>query len=51
MSAAVDSGATLVRRAGSFLGSAALAGLGWGWFEAGWVRLRELEVELPGLPA
>ena len=26
------------------------AGLGWGWFEAGWVRLRELEVELPGLP-
>jgi predicted MPP superfamily phosphohydrolase len=22
----------------------------YGWFEAGWVRLRELEVELPGLP-
>jgi predicted MPP superfamily phosphohydrolase len=27
------------------------AGLvGWGWFEAGWVRLEELEVRLPGLP-
>ena len=25
--------------------------MAWGWFEAGWVRLRELEVELPGLPA
>jgi predicted MPP superfamily phosphohydrolase len=40
------------RRAGAFrfLGAAAAAGLGWGWFEAGWVRLRELEVEVPGLP-
>jgi hypothetical protein len=26
------------------------AGLGWGWFEAGWVRLRELELPVPGLP-
>jgi hypothetical protein len=26
------------------------AGLGWGLIEAGWVRLRELEVALPGLP-
>ena len=26
------------------------AALGWGLFEAGWVRLRELELELPGLP-
>ena len=34
-----------------FLGAIAAAGLGWGWFEAGWVRLRELELELPGLPA
>ena len=24
--------------------------MGWGWFEAGWVRLRELELEVPGLP-
>jgi hypothetical protein len=23
----------------------------WGWFEAGWVRLRERELEVPGLPA
>ncbi len=23
----------------------------YGWFEAGWVRLRELELELPGLPS
>lgn len=27
-----------------------MAGLGWGLLEAGWVRLRELDVELPGLP-
>jgi predicted MPP superfamily phosphohydrolase len=25
-------------------------GVGWGWFEAGWVRLRVLEVPVPGLP-
>ena len=37
-------------RAGAFLGAAAAAGLGWGWFEAGWVRLRSVEVEVPGLP-
>ena len=52
MTGGVDSGAAaLGRRAGEFLGAAAAAGLGWGWFEAGWVRLQELEVELPGLPA
>ena len=39
-----------MRRAGVFLGSAALGSLGWGWFEAGWARLRRLELELPGLP-
>jgi len=51
MTGGVDSGAAASRRrAGSVLGSIAAAGLGWGWFEAGWVRLRELEVELPGLP-
>jgi uncharacterized protein len=26
------------------------AALGWGLFEAGWVRLRELELPMPGLP-
>ncbi len=37
-------------RAGALLGAAgALAG--WGWFEAGWVRLRSLELVLPRLPA
>jgi predicted MPP superfamily phosphohydrolase len=47
----VDSGAAAFwRRAGSLLGNTALIGLGWGWFEAGWVRLRELELEVPGLP-
>jgi predicted MPP superfamily phosphohydrolase len=47
----VDSGvAAFGRHAGSFLGNAALIALGWGWFEAGWVRLRELELEVPGLP-
>jgi predicted MPP superfamily phosphohydrolase len=39
------------RRAGAFFGAAAGAAVGWGWFEAGWVRLRELELALPGLPA
>jgi len=33
------------------LGVAAAAGLGYGWFEAGWVRLGVLEVPLPRLPA
>src|SRR5262245_15217090 len=37
-------------RAGAFFGAVAGAGLGWGWFEAGWVRLRALDVELPRLP-
>jgi predicted MPP superfamily phosphohydrolase len=37
-------------RAGAFLGAVAGAGLGWGWFEAGWVRLRTLDVTLPRLP-
>ena len=42
-----DSGvAAFGRRAGTIFGGA----LAWGWFEAGWARLRELEVELPGLP-
>jgi len=37
-------------RAGAFLGAVAGTGLAWGWFEAGWVRLRVLEVPLPRLP-
>ncbi len=32
------------------LGVAALAVLAYGWFEAGWLRTRILEVEVPGLP-
>lgn len=32
------------------MGAVALAGLGWGAFEAGWVRLRVLELPVPGLP-
>jgi uncharacterized protein len=32
------------------LGVLAAAGLAWGWFEAGWLRKRVLEVELEGLP-
>jgi len=40
----------VIRRAGSFLAATAAAGLAWGWFEAGWVRLHELDVPLPGLP-
>ena len=38
-------------RAGSLLGGAAGAAVGWGWFEAGWVRLRTLDVALTRLPA
>jgi predicted MPP superfamily phosphohydrolase len=37
-------------RAALALGGAAAAGLAWGHFEAGWVRLARLDVELPGLP-
>jgi hypothetical protein len=37
-------------RAGAFVGGLAGAAVGWGWFEAGWVRLRALDVPLPGLP-
>jgi len=33
------------------LAAAAVATLAWGWFEAGWLRRRVLEVEIPGLPA
>jgi uncharacterized protein len=32
------------------LGAALAALLGWGWFEAGWVRLRTVEVVVDGLP-
>jgi predicted MPP superfamily phosphohydrolase len=33
------------------LGALALAGLVWGWFEAGWLRTRVLDVPVAGLPA
>jgi uncharacterized protein len=32
------------------LGLIAAGGLGWGWFEAGWVRLRRVVVGIPDLP-
>ena len=32
------------------LATVAGAALGWGWFEAGWVRLRTLELAVPELP-
>jgi predicted MPP superfamily phosphohydrolase len=38
------------RRAGTFLGAVAAAGLAWGHFEAGWARLLDLDVAVPGLP-
>ena len=37
-------------RAGALLGGVVGAGVGWGWFEAGWVRLRPLDAVLPRLP-
>ena len=39
------------RRAGALLGALSAAGMAWGWFEAGWVRLRRRELVLPELPA
>ncbi|HSP73218.1 MAG TPA: metallophosphoesterase, partial [Gaiellaceae bacterium] len=41
---------SFARRAGPFFGLAGVAALGYGWFEAGWVRLRERELPVPGLP-
>jgi predicted MPP superfamily phosphohydrolase len=38
-------------RAGTLLGGVAGVAVGWGWFEAGWVRLRSLDIPLPRLPA
>ncbi len=40
-----------MRRPLAALGWVGLAATAWGQFEAGWVRLRTLEVPLPGLPA
>src|SRR5438045_5668529 len=37
-------------RAGAIAGAVVGAALGWGWFEAGWVRLKTLDVTLPRLP-
>lgn len=37
-------------RAGTLFGALAAGTVGWGWFEAGWVRLRTLDVTLPRLP-
>jgi hypothetical protein len=39
-----------VRAALTGFGALAAGGLAWGWFEAGWVRLRTLEVPVPDLP-
>jgi predicted MPP superfamily phosphohydrolase len=39
-----------VRAAVKGLGALAAAGLGWGWFEAGWVSLVERDVTVPELP-
>ncbi|HSC92496.1 MAG TPA: metallophosphoesterase [Gaiellaceae bacterium] len=40
-----------MRRLGPTLVALAAGGLAWGWFEAGWVRLRERRLGVPGLPA
>ena len=36
-------------RAGAFFGAVPAAGLAWGWFEAGWVRFRRIELPIDGL--
>lgn len=40
----------MLGRVTAALAAAASIAAAWGWFEAGWVRLRELEVALPRLP-
>jgi predicted MPP superfamily phosphohydrolase len=51
MNGGAESGATaLGRRAGALFAAVSAAGVGWGWFEAGWLRMRELELEVSGLP-
>jgi predicted MPP superfamily phosphohydrolase len=40
----------MVGRLAAALGAAATAALAWGWYEAGWVRLRSVEVPLRRLP-
>jgi predicted MPP superfamily phosphohydrolase len=37
--------------AGFLVGAAAVVGLAWAWFEAGWLRVEEVEVRLPELPS
>ena len=37
-------------RTAAALGAVALAAAGWGWFEAGWVRLARRRIAVPGLP-
>jgi uncharacterized protein len=39
-----------LRGVAAALGAAAGAALGWGWFEAGWVRFRTIDVALARLP-
>jgi predicted MPP superfamily phosphohydrolase len=48
----VGSGASAVRRpgAGAFVGAALVGALAWGWFEAGWVRRRSIELHIRALP-
>jgi uncharacterized protein len=36
-------------RAGALLGAVSGAALGWGWFEAGWVRFRRIELPIAGV--
>jgi uncharacterized protein len=36
-------------RAGAIFGAVSAAGLGWGWFEAGWVRFRRIELPVAGV--
>ena len=36
-------------RAGAIFGAVSAAGLGWGWFEAGWVRFRRIELPAAGI--
>ena len=39
-----------MRRAVAALAGAALGAAGWGWFEAGWLRVAQRRLAIPGLP-
>ena len=46
----MTAGVALVATAAVVIAAAVVAAAAWGWFEAGWLRRRIVEVELEGVP-